>query len=112
MFNMEKKIVKFRKELAELILAGEKTITWRLFDDKNISKDDALALMNWDTRDVFAEAVAIEVREKKLGELEEADFDGHEKFESDEDMYATYKTYYGDRVGPDTVVKIIRFKLS
>ncbi|MCR4283952.1 MAG: hypothetical protein NUV64_01355 [Parcubacteria group bacterium] len=47
-----------------------------------------------------------------MSELEEADFDGHEKFSSEEEMYQTYRTYYGDKVGPDTIVKIIRFKLQ
>lgn len=73
---------------------------------------DEARLINWNTGKVFAEAKVISVREKKLGKLEEADFEGHEKFESDEEMYKTYRTYYGDKVGPETVVKIIKFELK
>ncbi len=51
------------------------------------------------------------VREKKMGEVTTEDFDGHEKYESEEDMYAHYRQYYGDRVRADTPVKIIRFEL-
>src|ERR1700722_8296304 len=100
---MESKIIKFRDNLAKLVLAGEKDSTWRLFDDKDLSKSDEVELMNWDTKEVFAKATLTEVREKKMGELKDADFDGHEKFANEEEMYKTYRTYYGDKVGPDTI---------
>lgn len=109
---MEKKVIKFRDYLAEMVLTGEKDLTWRLFDDKNFMEGDDVDLINWNTGEKFGEAVLIKVWEKKMGELEEPDFDGHEKFADDEEMYRTYRTYYGDRVGPDTFVKIIRFKLK
>ena len=41
--------------------------------------------------------------------LEEADWTGHERFASEADMYATYRSYYGDRVNSDTKVKILSF---
>ena len=43
--------------------------------------------------------------------LEDSDFDGHEKFESEEKMYEVYRSYYGDRVSPDTIIKMVDFKL-
>ncbi len=108
---MKTKAIKFRDNLAKLILAGEKDSTWRLFDDKNLQEGDTVELVNWDTGEVFGKVALIAVSEKKMGELKEPDFDGHEKFSNEEEMYKTYRTYYGDRVGPDTIVKIIRFKL-
>ena len=108
---MEYKVLKFREHLAQLVLAGEKDLTWRLFDDKNISVGDHVDMINWNTGEKFGEADVVDVWEKPMGKLEEKDFDGHEKFTSQEEMYQTYKTYYGDRVGPDTIVKVIRFKL-
>ena len=109
---MEKKTIKFRDNLAKLVLAGEKDLTWRLFDDKDLSEGDEVDLINWNTKEKFGEAVLTKVWEKKMGELQDSDFDGHEKFSNDEEMYKTYRLYYGDKVGPDTVVKIIRFKLK
>ena len=109
---MEKKTIKFRDNLAKLVLAGEKNLTWRLFDDKNLSEGDEVDLINWNTKQKFGEAVLTEVWEKKMGELEDSDFEGHEKFSSEEEMYKTYRVYYGDQVGADTVVKIIRFQLK
>ncbi len=109
---MEKKTIKFKDELAKLILAGEKTLTWRLFDDKNLSQGDDVGFINSNTKEKFGEAILTKVYEKKLSEVEGEDFDGHERYSSGEEMYQTYRTYYGDKVGPDTIVKIIRFELK
>ena len=109
---MNKNSIKFREYLSKLVLNGEKNTTWRLFDDKNLSKGEEVDLINWNTKEKFGEAVLTEVWEKKMKDLEESDFDGHEKFSSDEEMYKTYRTYYGDKVSPETIVKIIRFRLK
>ncbi len=108
---MNNKTIKFRNHLAELVAKGEKTSTWRLFDDKNLTTGDVVDFINWDTGEKFAEAKLTDVYEKTLSTLEDTDWVGHEKFQNEEEMYANYKTYYGDRVGPDTVVKIIHFVL-
>ncbi len=105
------KTLKFRAFKARGVLDGTKTSTMRLFDDKDIQAGDDLELINYDTWQVFAQAKVKEVVEKKLKDLDEADFDGHEKFASQEEMYETYKKYYGDKVNPDTLVKIMRFEL-
>ncbi len=106
------KTVKFRPVLAQMILSGQKTTTWRLFDDKDLQKGDELILINKETLEEFARATILNTREKKLKDLKEDDFEGHEKFESEEKMYETYKSYYGDKVNPDTIVKIINFKIN
>lgn len=62
-------------------------------------------------KEKFADAEIVKVREKKLGEIEEKDFEGHEKFDSKEEMFETYKKYYGDKVDWNTIIKIIKFKL-
>lgn len=105
------KTIKFRDYLVPLVQSGEKTSTWRLFDDKDLSINDEVELINWNTKEPFAKAIIIGVKEKKLSELEDSDFDGHEKFESEEKMYEAYRTYYGDKVTPDTIVKMVKFKL-
>lgn len=97
--------------LAALILSGEKTSTWRLFDDKNLTKGDDFIMVNKETGEKFANGIIIKVEEKKLKDLQDSDFRGHEKYESEEKMYETYKKYYGDRVTPDTIVKVVDFEL-
>lgn len=49
--------------------------------------------------------------EKPLGKLTTQDKTGHEKFNSEKEMYKAYKKYYQKEVGPETLVKIIRFKI-
>lgn len=108
---MSTKTLKFRPHLAKLILEGNKTTTRRLFDDKDLQVGDKLNLQNWETRENFANAEILEVLEKKLGELKDIDFDGHEKFKDQDDMLSHYREYYGERVNLDTIVKIIKFRL-
>src|SRR3989339_782506 len=110
MENKSVKTLKFRHHLAEEILAGRKTVTWRLFDDKDLKIGDKLELLDWESGEKFADAEIVKIQEKKLGEIEEKDFEGHEKFESKEEMLETYRKYYGDRVDRSTPVKIIEFK--
>ncbi len=97
--------------MAEEIIAGRKIVTWRLFDDKDLKVGDRVELLYWETKEKFADAEIINVCEKKLGEIEEKDFEGHERFESNYEMLETYKKYYGDKVDWKTMVKIIKFKL-
>ena len=106
------KTVKFRPELAQLIIEGKKTTTWRLFDDKDLQAGDVVKLMNKMTLQPFGRAVIATVEEKPLKDLNDADWEGHERFPSEKAMYAKYREYYpGHEVGPDTPVKILHFEL-
>lgn len=105
------KTLKFRYNLVQKILDGSKTVTWRLFDDKNLKAGDQIELIDWESGEKFAKAEITGMREKKLGEITEKDFEGHEKYESNEEMIERYKEYYGEKVNMDTTVKIIDFKL-
>lgn len=105
------KNLKFRKVLSELVLKGEKTTTWRIFDEKDIQVGDELSMLIWETKEEFAKAKVVGVREVPFKDLTEEDLDGHEKFSSDEEMYETYSGYYNQPVTKDTLVKIIKFKL-
>lgn len=108
---MKNKQLKFRDYLVPLVLSGEKDVTWRLFDDKNLAIADQIDLINWNSGEKFAEAEIIEIKEKKLGDITEVDFAGHEKFNDKEAMLKTYQRYYGDKVNWETIVKIIKFRL-
>jgi hypothetical protein len=94
-----------------LVLSCEKTSTWRLFDGKDLQVGDKIILINKVTGENFSEAEIVKVEEKALGNIVDEDFDGHEKFESTEAMFEAYRTYYGDQVTPETIVKMIDFKL-
>ena len=52
------------------------------------------------------------VRQKKMSEISDKDFDGHESYTSTEVMYKAYKGYYGEQVGQDSIVKMVDFVLT
>jgi hypothetical protein len=106
------KTLKFTPQLCEQILLGKKTSTWRLFDDKDLREGDALVLLNKETLETIGTAVITTLYKKTLGSLEESDWTGHERFSSEEEMYVTYRKYYGDAVDQNTEVKIISFSFK
>jgi ribonuclease HI len=112
------KTLKLDHDLAELVVRGEKTSTWRLFDDKDLTVGDEVQLIdkvgpdNRDTWKLIGTATINEIVQKRLGDLGEADMGGHEKFRSREEMLATYQRYYGVGVSLQTPVKIIRFAFT
>ncbi|MDD5289794.1 MAG: ASCH domain-containing protein [Patescibacteria group bacterium] len=105
------KTLKFYHNLVEKILDGEKTVTWRMFDDKNLTIGDQLEFIETETGEKFAEAEITKIVEKKLGAVEEKGFDGHETYKNPEEMLAQYQKYYGNKVTKETLVKVISFKL-
>jgi hypothetical protein len=105
------KTLKFREKLSQIILQGNKTTTWRLFDDKNLSAGDIVSFLVWETKLEFAQAKLITVRETTLGKLSDTDWDGHEKFKNNQEMYDTYSRYYQRPVDEHSPVKIIKFEL-
>lgn len=107
------KTLKFAPNLAELILVGNKTTTWRLFDDKDLQIGDELVFINKETGEEFGTAKIGWVSLRTLGTLTDADWVGHEKFSSDVEMYTQYKKYYpSEVVDQNTVVKIINFDFT
>ncbi|MCB9358873.1 ASCH domain-containing protein [Candidatus Woesearchaeota archaeon] len=105
------KKLKFADDLPEKVLSGTKNSTWRVNDDKDISSGDELSLCRIDGNE-FATAKVIFVKETTFGELSEQDWEGHEKFSSEKEMYSTYSKYYDFKVFPETELKIIKFKLD
>ena len=106
----EVKKLKFAAELVTLILEGKKNCTWRIDDDKDLSCCDNLSLLTIDSVE-FARAKIVWIKETTFGSLTDEDYEGHEPFDSLEEMYETYMKYYGKKVDANYVVKIVRFEL-
>lgn len=114
------KTLKFNHQDAQEILDGKKNATWRLYDDKDISVDDTLKIIdkveqnNPGSWTVVGQAKVTEIIEKKMGALTNEDMvmAGHREIKSLDDALEIYKGYYGDRVSLDTPVKIIHFHFS
>jgi len=109
------KQIKFERQLAEDILSGKKTSTFRFFDDKHIQVGDILRVVDKVEQDNPASWQFIgdidvhEVVEKRVGELSASDWAGHETYESPEVFLDTFRYYYRRPIDKDTPVKIIHF---
>ncbi|MEI7777748.1 MAG: ASCH domain-containing protein [bacterium] len=104
------KTVKFASDLAPLILSGQKTATWRFGDDKNIQVGDDLEFRDRTSGEVFGHAKVLAVREKKIKDITEADYDeGHEKYSGTEELIRSFKGYYGEGISGDSIIKLIKF---
>ncbi len=109
------KTLKLDHELAQAVLAGEKHATWRVNDEKDLSVNDDVELIDkvnpsdMGTWQVIGHARIDQVTEKRLGDLTDADLEGHEQYESKEVMYEALRGYYGPSIGPETPAKLIWF---
>ena len=111
----------FATGLPELVLSGKKTSTWRVDDPRNtpfvslkVKVGDHLSFCRNDTGVEFAKAVVLSIENTTFGKLNREEKEGHEKFASEKEMYATYNRYYsglGIPITPDTKIKILRFRL-
>jgi ribonuclease HI len=112
------KTLKFEHPYAEQIIAGEKTSTWRINDDKNLSVNDEVRLIDKidpkrpETWRVFGTARIDGVIEKRLADIAEQDMDRHQKFNSVPEMVEHYRGFYGIDVTETTPIKVISFTFS
>ena len=107
------KTVKFASDLVPLILSGQKTATWRFNDDKNIQVGDDLEFRDRTSGEVFGHAKVIAVKEKKIKDITEADYDeGHEKYSDTEALIQSFKGYYGEGVSGESIIKLIKFSFE
>ncbi|MEK6947809.1 MAG: ASCH domain-containing protein [Nanoarchaeota archaeon] len=108
------KKLKFAYPLPELVLNSLKDTTWRLNDEKELSVNDELSLCYGDGENKereFGKAKIIWIKETTFENLTKEDKEGHEKFNSEEEMYKTYSRYYNIEVKPETKLKVVKFKL-
>lgn len=104
------KTLKFKSYLVDQILNGSKTITWRLFDDKDLKEGDVFEIIDASTGENKGKAVITEIEENKIKNITKEQFHGH-GYKNSDAMIANFKNYYGDKVNLDTMVKVVKFKL-
>ncbi|HYH75557.1 MAG TPA: ribonuclease HI family protein [Candidatus Saccharimonadales bacterium] len=112
------KTLKLDHNLAQQVVQGTMTSTWRMYDDKNISVNDVIEVIdkvdpkNPDTWLVVANATVDEVVEKRLSDVKINDNKGHREYESQEQMLQEFQRYYGPQVDLNTPIKLISFTLT
>lgn len=105
------KRITFDADLIPAILSGEKRKTWRMFDHRDLHEGDVFLVVNNDTHEEYVPARITRIVEKPLGSVRDEDFDGHRTYASEEEMFARFRQFYGERVTLETPVKIIDFVL-
>lgn len=112
------KKIQLDHHLAQMVLRGDKTSTWRLFDRDDMAVNDGVVIID---KTVPGEPQAWQaighgrihkIIEKRMGDIRSDDYEGHEQHASPDERLAYYQTIYGDRVTPDTPVKMIHFSFS
>lgn len=112
------KTLKFDHQFAQEILAGNKRATWRMYDDKDLSVNDDIKIIDKvdskqpESWQVIGRAKVTQIIEKKLGDVTKHDMEKHEAFGSQDEMLEHYRGYYGNRVTAGTPVKIIYFDFT
>jgi ribonuclease HI len=111
------KSLKFDHGQAEQIRRGAKTATWRAFDDKDISVNDVIDIVDRVTDDKpqtwqsLGRARIDSVIEKRLGEVTAEEIENDGEHASMEDMLRHFRERYGDTVTARTPIKIIHFTM-
>jgi len=104
------KPLKFAEPLPQKVLSGDKDTTWRIEDEKEITVSDKISLQNTKGEE-FGKAKVLWTKNTTFERLSEEDRQGHETFESEEEMLETYSKYYNMKVDSETQLKIIKFEL-
>lgn len=108
------KTLKLDHELATAVRMGTKHTTWRVFDEKNISVNDQIELVDkvdpsdMATWQIMGTAVVDQIIEKRMEAITSAEMAEH-GYNSYDELYASFTSYYGDSIGPQTAIKIISF---
>lgn len=112
------KKLKLEHALAEQVLRGEKRTTWRMFDDKDLSVNNDVELIdkvdpnNPESWRRIGVGHINKVIEKRLGEIEAADMDSYHKYASQAEMLHAFQGYYGSNVTLNTPLKLIYFDFA
>jgi hypothetical protein len=105
------KKIKFHPKHTNNILLGKKTNTWRLFDDKDLSVGDELALEDSTNGRIFAKAKITSVAERTLDTIQDEDYEGNSEYDSRDEMFKSFEKMYKRKVNGKTAVKVIKFVL-
>lgn len=112
------KLLKVSHKIAKLIYSGQKNSTWRINDEKNVSVDDQIGIIDKVNPDdhsswqIIGTGRVSEVLQKRLSDIGPGDLGTGEDFETKQQMLKTFRNYYGGDVNEQTPVKIITFDFT
>lgn len=112
------KKLKLDHAAAQKVLSGKVSSTWRLYDDKDLTVNDAVALIDKvdpaapQTWRVIGVATITRVVEKRIGDIEQSDMRAGEDFDSPEILLEAMRQRYGMNVEWDTAIKLVYFDFT
>ncbi|HZM63829.1 MAG TPA: reverse transcriptase-like protein [Candidatus Saccharimonadales bacterium] len=111
------KTLKLNHKEAQEILNGKRTTTWRLFDDKDISVNDVVQLLDKidehdsQTWKVIGIAKITKILEKQLGSSTENEY-AKEGFKTLTQLMERHAGFYRQKINETTPAKIIHFNFE
>lgn len=113
------KKLKLDHSSAQQVLTGAVTSTWRMFDDKDLTVNEQLELVDKVEPDspqtwrVVGTARISRIIEKRLGDIQSEDYGGSDAVnEPPHERLKRYQGYYGNQVTWDTPVKMVHFDFT
>lgn len=112
------KSLKFNHQRAELVRQGKITATWRVNDEKNLSVDDEVWIIDKVDKDdvntwqTIGTAKITEILAKHLGDIENDELGGEEEFSNKDALVKAFRKYYGPDINESTPVKVIHFDFA
>lgn len=101
------------------VLSGQNSSTWRIYDDKNISVDDEVELIDKidphspSTWRAFSHVLINSVIEKRIKDVSIQELAGHDPpFHDVHSLLMHYKQRYGSHITEATPIKIIHFTVK
>jgi ribonuclease HI len=112
------KSLKLDHEQALAVQRGLQTATIRLYDDKDLTVNDEVQLIdkveatNPETWKPIGIVRIDSIVQKRLGDLDDEDYRSERTYRSKREMLEAYRIFYGPQVDEGTPVKIIRFNFN
>lgn len=112
------KQLKFNHEYAKAIVAGQKTATFRVSDDKDLRVGDSIQLVDKLETDlpvrwtIPGELRIINIDQTRLADLSKDQLSEGEEFSNTQEMVQTFRRFYGDQVSEDTLVMVVHFEFE
>lgn len=109
------KQLKFEHVFARDIIAGKKTATFRVNDDKDIRPGDVVEMVDKvdrdhpNTWDISGELEITSVSQTPIRELTKDHLLRAEKFDNIEQMIEAFRRFYGEHINQDTLVSVLNF---
>ena len=102
--------VEFHPRFVDAIRNGEKTSTIRYWDEYRLLPGEPFATVQADTGDIISNERCEDVEDLTAKQIVERGVDGHEEYDSVEELTEAMEEFYPDEViVPSTIFKVVHW---